>query len=186
MKYITPKLETERLILKRGTYEDFVKVYEYDFTKLRDIAGEFEYVKYDPEKLREFETYADEEENVYDWIIFLKETNEPIGNVTADREIKELKSTELSFNLHPSYWGNGYMKEAVVEIMKFLFENGFENVICGYDEGNKKSKNLGEKIGFIPYSKKENAWMKNGISISSYKTIMSKERFNELYKEKTR
>ena len=39
MIYETPQLETERLILKRGTYEDFVKVYEYDFTKLRDING---------------------------------------------------------------------------------------------------------------------------------------------------
>jgi hypothetical protein len=55
MKYITPKLETEWLILKRGTYEDYVKVYEYDFTKLRDIAGEFEYVKQDPNALIGFE-----------------------------------------------------------------------------------------------------------------------------------
>ena len=45
MKYITPMLETPRLILKRGTKEDYQKVYEYDFTKLRDIAGEFEYIK---------------------------------------------------------------------------------------------------------------------------------------------
>ena len=35
----TPELETERLILKKGTPEDFIKVYEYNFTKLRDICG---------------------------------------------------------------------------------------------------------------------------------------------------
>ena len=58
MKYKTPILQTERLILKRGSYEDFTKVYEYDLTKLRNIAGEFEFVKYDPEKLRGFVTYA--------------------------------------------------------------------------------------------------------------------------------
>jgi len=40
MMYETPQLETERLILKRGTYEDYVKVYEYDFTRLRNIAGD--------------------------------------------------------------------------------------------------------------------------------------------------
>ena len=38
MMYETPQLETERLILKRGTYEDYVKVYEYDFTRLRNIV----------------------------------------------------------------------------------------------------------------------------------------------------
>ena len=186
MKYITPQLETERLILKRGTYEDYVKVYEYDFTKLRDIAGEFEYVKQDPEVLIGFDTYADEEDNVYDWIMYLKENDMPIGNIVADREIEELKSTELAFNLHPNYWGKGYMKEAVVEVMKYLFENGFENVMCGYDEGNIKSEKVGEKIGFVPYSKKENAWVKNGVGITSYKTILSKERFNELYNSKTK
>ena len=85
MKYITPTLITERLILKRGTLEDYVKVYEYDFTRLRNIAGEFEYVKYDPEKLRGFDTYADEEENVLEFIIYLKDNNEPIGNIVFDR-----------------------------------------------------------------------------------------------------
>lgn len=35
--YITPNLETDRLILKRVTDENFLKVYEYDFTRLRDI-----------------------------------------------------------------------------------------------------------------------------------------------------
>ena len=73
MKYKIPTLQTERLILKKGSFEDYKKVYEYDFTRLRNIAGEFEFVKYDPEKLKGFETYADEEENVLDFIIYLKE-----------------------------------------------------------------------------------------------------------------
>ena len=47
MKYITPELETDRLVLKRGSKEDYIKVYEYDFTKLRDVDGEFKYVKLD-------------------------------------------------------------------------------------------------------------------------------------------
>lgn len=56
MKYKIPILETERLILQKGSYEDYVKVYEYDFTRLRNIDGEFEFVKYDPEKLKGYET----------------------------------------------------------------------------------------------------------------------------------
>jgi hypothetical protein len=38
MKYSTLPLETERLILKRGSAEDFQTVYEYDFRALRDIS----------------------------------------------------------------------------------------------------------------------------------------------------
>lgn len=181
MMYETPQLETERLILKRGTLKDLQKVYEYDFRKLRDIAGEFEFVKYDPKKIEGWEIPEPES---YDWVIYLKNTMNPIGNVTADREQKDIKAIELAFNTHPNYWRMGYTSEALIEIMKFLFNQEYENILCGYDEGNIKSKSIGKKLGFLPYNKKENAWIKNGIPITSYTTIMSKETFYELYKEK--
>lgn len=183
MIYETPQLETERLILKRGTYEDFVKVYEYDFTKLRDINGEFEFVKYDPEKLKGWEI---PEPETYDWIIYLKENMEPIGNIVADREQQDIKAIELAFNTHPNHWRKGYTSEALIEIMKFLFNQGYENILCGYADGNYKSKAIGEKLGFEPYKVKENAWIKDDTTITSYTSILSKEKFNELYKTKIR
>jgi ribosomal-protein-alanine N-acetyltransferase len=179
MIYETPQLETERLVLKKGTLKDLQKVYEYDFTKLRDIAGEFVFEKYDPKKIEGWEI---PEPETYDWVIYLKDTMEPIGNVTADREQQDIKAIELAFNTHPNHWRKGYTTEALIEIMRFLFNNGYENILCGYDEGNIKSKAIGEKLGFIPYKVKENAWVKNGIPITSYTSILSKERFNELYK----
>ena len=179
MMYETPQLETERLILKRGTLEDIQRVYEYNFTKLRDIAGEFIFEKQDPKELEGFEIPGPE---TYDWIIYLKETMEPIGNVVADREKKDIKAIELAFNTHPSHWRKGYTTEAILEIMRFLFNQGYENILCGYDEGNIKSKKIGEKLGFEPYELKENAWVKNGKPITTYTSILSRERFNELYK----
>lgn len=181
MKYITPNLESERLILKRGPLEDYLKVYEYDFTKLRDIAGEFEFIKQDLEEISGFDTYADENEDVLDWIIYSKENNIPIGNIVADRVNKDNNSIEISYNLHPNYWGKGYMKEAALAVMNYLYSLGFDNIICGYDEGNIKSKKLIDKIGFSPYQIKENAWSKNGIPITTYITIMNKDTFYTMY-----
>ena len=178
MIYKVPILETKRLILKHGNLHDFEQVYEYDFTKLRDIAGEMEFVKYDINKLKGIEIL---EENTYDWIIYLKDNMLPIGNIVADREDNNIKSTELSFNLHPLYWRCGYMTEAIIEVMNYLFNNGFENIICGYSEGNIKSKKLNEKLGFIPYKTIEESWFKNGIPITDYKSIMNKSRFDKLY-----
>ena len=186
MFLITPELETERLILKKGTSEDFIKVYEYNLAKLRDICGEFEYVKSDPKLIATFANYSEETEDVYDWIIYLKETMEPIANIVADRYNNELNSLELSFNLHPNHWGKGYMKEAVIEAMNFLFKNGYDNVVSGYDEGNKKSKRVHEKIGFEFYKDEENSWQKNGVPITKHVLIMSEERFNELYSNKVK
>lgn len=186
MIYKTPLLETERLILKRGIKSDYEKVYEWDLTKLRNIAGEFEYVKTDLSQIEGFDTYADDCDEVFDWIIYLKDNNEPIGNIIADREMKELNSIELSFNLHPNYWQKGYMTEACLSVMNYLFNNGFENIMCGYSEGNDKSKKLNEKLGFELYCIKENAWEKNGVQITDYSNIISKEKFLELYKNKTK
>ena len=181
MMYETPQIETERLILKRGTLEDLQKVYEYDFRKLRDIGGEFKFVKLN---LKEVEGWEIPVPESYDWIIYLKDTMEPIGNVTADREQKNIKAIELAYNTHPNYWRMGYTTEALINIMDFLFSQGYENILSGYDEGNNKSKSIGKKLGFLPYKKKENAWMKNDMPITSYTTIMSKERFYELYNGK--
>lgn len=181
--YDTPELETDRLVLKRGSFADYKKVYEYDFTKLRDINGEFNFVKLNDEDICGFDEMFP---NSYDFIVYLKDGNIPIGNIVCDRERKDLNSIEIAFNSHPDYWRGGYTFEAVIEVMRFLFSQGYDNIICGYDEGNFKSKNFGEKLGFEPFEKIDDAWISNGVSIDSYITILSKEKFNELYGNKNK
>ena len=181
MKYVTPELSTERLILKRGSAEDFKVVYEYDFTKLRDICGEFAYVKLDPKRIEGFENAADEEDTL-NWILFLKDSMVPIGDLVADRVDHDANRIVLAFNLHPDYWGQGYMREAVVRALEHLFtELDFESVICGYDEGNVKSKRFIEKLNFDPFKTTPNAWQKNERPITTYDYIMRKDRFYGFY-----
>ena len=180
MKYTTPTLETERLRLGRGTEADFARVYEFNFCHLRDIDGDFAFVRQDPSIAADFVTYADEEDAM-DWIIYKKDTGTPIGNITADRPVEEIGAMELSFNLHPDFWGREYMKEAAVAVMRHLFSLGFDAILCGYSEGNRKSKRLTEKLGFSPYAVKENAWMKNGHPITDYICILHRSTIDALY-----
>lgn len=189
--YETKWLETDRLILAKGQVEDYLQVYEYDFRKLRNIDGEFVLKKQDLNEIRNWfpkrmeEKYKENEEShCFDWIIYLKETKKPIGNITADREEESINSIELAFNLHPDHWGKGYMTEAVSKVMDYLFEIGYDNVILGYSEGNINSKRVAEKMGFELYKIKENKWMKNGKYITEYEMIMSKEKW--LNKDRTR
>ncbi|MBO5024061.1 MAG: GNAT family N-acetyltransferase [Clostridia bacterium] len=86
-------------------------------------------------------------------------------------------SIELSFNLHPNYSGNEYIKEATIEVLHYLFQIGFAYVLCGYDEGNKKSRRVIEKIGFKEHSVIQNSWNKNGLPITTYTCILSKKIF---------
>ena len=126
--------------------------------------------------------------NTFNFIIYLKDGNVPIGNISFDRNIEELKSTEIACYLYPKYWGNGYVKEALIElafnthpdywrkgytyealvaIINFLFEQGYDNLICCYDERNISSKNLGKKLVIIPYDGNNKIWEKNGVKITS-------------------
>lgn len=181
----TPNLETERLILKRGILGDYIKVYEYDLTRLRNINGEFEYVKLDPEYISMLVT-TDEDE-MLDFIIYLKETNEPIGNITYDRYEKQTNSLEIAYNLHPKYWKKGYMYEAALETMRYVFNNyDFDNIRCGYAEENINSKSLNKKLGFEYRGYHITHYKRIDKDIKEIETIISKEKFNELYGNKTK
>ena len=189
--YQTLLIQSERLILKKGTVDDYLAVYEYDFTKLRDIDGEFEYVKQDVEQFKKiFEPDIEqyyikyESEHMFDWIIYLKENMIPIGNILADRENIENKEIEIAFNLHPTYWGNGYMPEAINSVLDYLFNLGYENIKSGYSEGNIKSKRVLEKTGFQDYGIEKDAWTKNGKPIDDYIVIMTRNNWNEIQKIK--
>ena len=69
----------------------------------------------------------------------------------------------------------------MIGICRYLYGIGFDNILCGYSEGNKKSKRVNEKIGFKPYKTIENAWVKNGTPITDYQCILSREDFFERY-----
>lgn len=183
-EYKTKKIETNRLILDKGTLDDYLKVYEYDFGKLRDINDVFEYEKYDENEVKswfscgmeEFYNKAEKKHNFY-WIIFLKSNNTPIGDLDACQENLEDNEIEISFNIHPNYWGNGYMPEAIESIINYLFELGYSSIICTYSEGNKKSKRVCEKLEFELYKIEKDARVINGKSIDDCKTIMTKEKW---------
>ena len=178
-KYDTKELETERLILKKGTSEDCIKVYEYDMSKCRGVGG----VDVLEKSLNKIDFIGDDSEKyynecinnkMYDWYIYLK-NGTPIGNIVADREDNNINSIELSFNMHPNYWRKGYMTEAVRCIIDYLLDNYYDNIIISYDTGNIKSKSFIEKLGFNYYKTIKNAYEKNGIMIDTILLIMNKD-----------
>lgn len=177
-KYDTKELKTDRLIIKKGTSEDCKKIYEYDMLKCRGIAGEDVLVKMEkpvdfigPNPSKYYEDCV--KQKMYDWYIYLLDGT-PIGNITADREIEKINSIELSFNMHPNYWHKGYMSEAVIEVINYLFDSGYSNIIIGYDSGNIKSKSFAEKLGFKYYDTIHNSYQKNNINIDTILMILSK------------
>ncbi len=172
-------LYTSRLILKKGNLDDYKKVFEYDFKKLMNVDNVFEYVKKDDDisvKQLEIMVNRPEEKDYYEYIIYLKDTNEPIGHIIADRKNKEYNALELGYDLHPDYWNNGYMTEATVKFINFLFSRGYDNVLSGYAKGNFKSKGLLEKLGFKEFEEGI-MYVSPTKTVPQYHCILSKDIF---------
>ena len=158
----TKKMETPRLILDKGTNSDVRKVYEYDIRFLKNDDNKNILINTAPEELNgwidnpiEYYTL-----NRYEWFLFLKSTLDPICIITADRvkENEGKKSIELSYFMHPKYWGNGYTIEALHKILPYLLDEvGYDQVIARHAITNIKSKRVIEKLGFKLFSRtKEN------------------------------
>lgn len=84
------------------------------------------------------------------WMIINKETNKPIGTLSAWNVNWEELTIEFGYSLYPQYRGFGYMKEAIETAIDFLRkENGFQVFDIWTDKGNAPSIKLAEELGFF-------------------------------------
>ena len=190
--------ETENLIVKYGTIEDYVAVHQFDFNYLQGLKGENgkiinERVAIPPEEVRSWfpsdisiEEYHKNEElkKVYEYIIYLKKEGEiiPIGDIGFDRYDESLNSLEISCWLHPNYWGHSYTSEALIPTMDYIFSLGYDNIIYSFDSENERSRRNCEKMGFEFYECDKSTHNCFGVDSPLFIYIMSKERYYEIHK----
>lgn len=148
-------LETERLILRRMTAEDFEDFYEY---------------APDPERCRMMGTYPlhsrKEALEAFQWLLFnekrfyaivLREENKVIGDIEVQNYPEEAVRPELagktgrvlSFCVSRAYQRRGYAAEALRALIGYLFESrGVDYIVSGYFDFNGPSAALHRKLGF--------------------------------------
>ncbi|EIT87387.1 N-acetyltransferase GCN5 [Fictibacillus macauensis ZFHKF-1] len=75
----------------------------------------------------------------------------PDETITHDRQ------REIGYVLHPDYWGQGYVPEAVKEVIRYSFQELFlETIWCGHFDFNDQSRRVNEKCHFhYQFSKQE-------------------------------
>lgn len=162
--YITPKLETDRLILQRGSKEDYIKVYEYDYNILRlaNAGAKVKNFKLSPSAINSIYLPRKYLNSMFDWIIYTKGNKKAVGHIIAFNINKENSSIRLLYNLHPDYWHDGYMTEALLEVMYYLFSKGFDNVFCGYKEcHNIRFRELNDEIELENFKDGDNCQARN-------------------------
>lgn len=145
-----PKLESERLLLRRVAYSDRMDIYTY--AHLPEVA---EYLKWEPHTSEyeslEFinivmELYNKELPSV--WAIEYKADKKMIGTIGFLNWDEENRSAEVGFVLSPIYWNKGIMTESLKMVMKFAFdEMNLNRFQAKCEPENKPSAKVMEKAG---------------------------------------
>lgn len=144
-----PEIETDRLLLREIMPEDTPAIYRI-FSN-NQVARYHDLVTYtDPRQAEELIDFFDESfelERAIFWGITRQEDGALIG--TCGYVWLRTYRGEVSYNLHPDYWKQGYMQEALDAIVDFGFsELGLNRVEALVMVENGASSRLLRRLGF--------------------------------------
>ncbi len=166
-------LKTERLILRKFEKDDAKMMFQAWASDVNCTA----FLSWEAHKNIDetqviinswLEKYNDE--NFCNWALELKQSQEIIGNVEVVRYHKKLNGAEIGYCLGSKYWGNGYMLEAIKEIINYLFKT-FDLIIIKCNPNNLKSEKLALRLGFEFIQMEDNLkvyYLKNTVKGVNY------------------
>ena len=126
-------LETERLILREYTTEDFDSLYEI----LSDKENMSHYPKpYDENGTRRWLNWSFDNYSKYGfglWAVELKETGQFIGDCGITMQnIDGIQLPEIGYHIHKRYWRRGFGKEAASAVRDWCFNNTEFDAVYSY------------------------------------------------------
>lgn len=153
------ELVTDRLLLRNWGLYDSKDLYEYAQSELVGPNAGWKPHKSEEESRDRIKMFI-QDKDVY--AIELRSERKLIGSIGIHDMIPVPKNRnrierEIGFVLNPSYWGNGYMREAVEKVLELGFtQMKLDTIWCGHFIDNIRSKRVIEKCGFIyKFTKKQ-------------------------------
>lgn len=126
-------METERLILRELTADDFDALYE--ILADSDIMQHYPYT-FDEDRVRGWITKNIDRYKTFGfglWAVCLKSTGEMIGDCGITMQnINGVIKPEIGYHIHKKYWRQGYAKEAAKKCRDWVFTNTPFNVVYSY------------------------------------------------------
>lgn len=161
----TPKLETERLILRKFTEDDLDAL----FLILKDEEVNKFLPWYPMKNLEETKRFYEEryvakyaEPQAYAYAICLKNDNYPIGYIKVDIS----DSYDLGYGLRKEFWHRGIVSEAAKAVAEQVKKDGIPYITATHDVNNPHSGGVMRKIGMkYQYSYEERVQPKNILVI---------------------
>lgn len=165
-----PVLETERLRLRAITVEDAEDVFDYGkdpesnmfmpWPTHLTIADTYAYLETIPKNHAARERLG--------FAITLKEDGKFIGSCDYHTISLAHHRVMLGYVLNKKHWGNGYMTEAVHEMIRFAFEEmEMHRVSAHCDEDNIRSARVMERCGMKFEGMMKDYELRRGVFVST-------------------
>jgi ribosomal-protein-alanine N-acetyltransferase len=146
----TVTIETPRLILRKAKIEDAEAMFrnwanDPEVTKFLTwpTHGNIEITK----TLLESWVENYQKEDYYQWMIVLKEIDEPIGSIMANT-VGRAQSAHIGYCIGKTWWHQGIMSETLKAVMDFLFDEvGYHRIEAMHDSNNPHSGAVMKKCG---------------------------------------
>lgn len=147
---LSPKIETERLVLRRYVESDIDMQYSVLIDERLHKYIRFPNLTKDEELecIKEWIANTDIDEHEK-WVIELKKGKKVIGNISVNDVNKKNNYCNVGYVIMFGYWGNGYASEALKAVSDYLLnDRQYYLVECSCNELNTQSSKVMLKAGF--------------------------------------
>jgi RimJ/RimL family protein N-acetyltransferase len=161
----TPTLETERLILRKFTEDDFPALFDiYSDEEVNTYLPWFPLKSIEEIKVFFAERYAVDyaKPKGYRYAICLKSDNVPIGyiNVCIDDD------HDLGFGLCKEFWHQGIVSESVKVVVEQVNKDGMPYITATHDVNNTRSGNVMKTLGMSYKYSYEELWQPKNFLVT--------------------
>ena len=94
------------------------------------------------------------------WVITRKNEDKLLGTIGLRNFGQEQGQAEIGYELHPDQQGQGFMHEAITNVLAYGFGRvGLQAIIADTDPGNLRSIQILERHGFVKTNGLENIYL---------------------------
>ena len=160
----TPRLETERLILRKFTEDDLEALYY--------IHSDEEVNRFLPwfplRNMEDARAFYEEqlvsryrEERAYNYAVCMKENDYPVGYVNVSMD----DSYDFGYGLRREFWHRGIITEAGQAVIEQLLRDGIPYITATHDVNNPRSGRVMKRLGMKYRYSYQEQWQPKNIQV---------------------
>ena len=178
-----PELKTPRLLLRKQELKHAALLQQLrcndevmkfmDSDKHHDIETSEAFIG------RNLESYK--KKSGFFWVITAAGSGNHMGDIILHKIDRINARAEIGYTLHPNYWGQGYMKEAMRAVISFgFYELGLHSIEANINPANEVSRGLLLKMGFVKEAYFRENYYYNGKFLDSEIYSLLEKDFDEV------